>query len=157
MLNLNLPEGCEFGVCGAVVFDATSQNPQLSSVQANCRWVEAYHLGMIFGADHCDASVSIGDGYLYSISAGPIHGRLRGFVTKRAQQTTGDVIYWNGGSGANALGQCLIATGNAHQASKNDLKYNGYIGPNSNNWLNTIFAACGVNLGLHAFHTREHL
>jgi hypothetical protein len=50
------------------------------------------------------------------------------------------------------LGNCLIAAGRASQASPSDQKYNFLLGPNSNNWLNGIFASCGVDLGLHSVH-----
>jgi RHS repeat-associated protein len=148
---LGLPSGgCEYGVCG-VIDNAVDQSTQSPSVVANCRWVGAYNIGLLFLGEHCDASVSIGDGWLYSISAGPINGRLRGFVTPRQEQSTGGTIF-SRDSGSLNLGNCLIAKGRASQASMTDEKYNFLLGPNSNNWLNGIFASCGVNLGLHSVH-----
>jgi RHS repeat-associated protein len=148
-LGVSLNPGCEFGACGGIIFDEIQQNGQNPSVEVNCRQVEAWNLGSIFGANHCDASVSIGDGYFYSISAGPINGRLRGFVTQRKTQTTGETIYYNAIPGdVSALGRCVIAAGRASQASKKDKRYNFLFGPNSNNWINGIFSSCGVDLGL---------
>lgn len=58
---LGLPSGgCEFGACGF------QQSGSVPNVGVNCRGIETDHLGLIL-AQHCDATVSIGDGWLYSV------------------------------------------------------------------------------------------
>jgi hypothetical protein len=131
---------CEFGACGF------QQSGSVPNVGVNCRGIETDHLGLIL-AQHCDATVSIGDGWLYSISAGPIGDRLRGFVTKTHALPTGATNFWKGREGLH-LAQCLISGASANQASADAPQYHPVTGPNSNTWLNGIFSGCGVNLGL---------
>ena len=144
---LGLPSGgCEFGACGF------QQSGNVPNVGVNCRGIEApiphtnIPLGDL-GAQHCDATVSIGDGWLYSLSAGPIGDRLRGFVTKTHTLPTGATNFWKGRDGL-GLAQCLIGAATASQNSADAPQYHPVTGPNSNIWLNGIFSSCGVNLGL---------
>lgn len=140
-----VPSGCEFGPCGGGGF-GFQQSGNYPNVGVNCRGIETYHLGLIF-AQHCDATVSIGDGWLYSLSAGPIDGRLRGFVTKTHTLPTGAINFWKGRDGL-GLAKCLISAASASQASPDAPEYHPVYGPNSNIWLNGIFSSCGVNLGI---------
>ena|GEM_PF-4886642 len=144
-LNLPSSHGCEFGACGGGGF-GFQQSGNVPNVGVNCRGIETYHLGLIF-AQHCDATVSIGDGWLYSLSAGPIDGKLRGFVTKTHTLPTGATNFWKGRDGL-GLAKCLIGAASASQASPDAPDYHPVYGPNSNIWLNGIFSSCGVNLGI---------
>ncbi|WP_263418904.1 RHS repeat-associated core domain-containing protein [Terriglobus albidus] len=137
--------GCDFGACGGGGF-GFQQSGNYPNVGVNCRGIETYHLGAIL-AQHCDATVSIGDGWLYSLSAGPIDGRLRGFVTKTHTLPTGATNFWRGRESL-GLAKCLIGAASASQASPDAPEYHPVYGPNSNIWLNGIFSSCGVNLGI---------
>ncbi len=144
-------QGCEFGPCGGGGFEL-QQSGDIPNVGVNCRGIETpirytnIPWGDI-GAQHCDSTVSIGDGWLYSLSAGPIGDRLRGFVTKTKVLPTGSTYFWKGRDGL-SLAHCLIGAATASQNSSEAPQYHPVTGPNSNNWLNGIFSICGVNLGI---------
>jgi RHS repeat-associated protein len=148
-------DGCEFGVCNF------QQNGNLTvysdSIFVFCRGIEhpiphtSIPLGTI-GAQHCDALVSLA-GKLSSISAGPDppdgpNQVLRQYVSPANGAPSGSVYYYQG-RGSAGLGACLIGQAQAMHDSPARPAYNAVYGPNSNNYLNQVFAGCGVNLGLH--------
>jgi len=117
-----------------------------------CRGIEApfphtnIPVGYI-GAQHCDATVSTGNGQLSQISGGPDHGALRMWVTTVNGLPTGSLYFYKGRE-ASSLANCLVQGGRAMQASSSSPVYNPVYGPNSNTLLNQLFSGCGTNLGL---------
>jgi hypothetical protein len=78
--------------------------------------------------------------------------KQRSQVGEHGEPFTGDIIYSNSNV-PNGVANCILSVTSAYTAlpasSKPD--YEAIGGPNSNNWLNGAFGACGISLNLGWF------
>ena len=137
--------------------DSSGLSPDCKNcrIVVRCRPIEKYHgsVGML-GAEHCDARVIDANGAEHSLSAGPIGGYLDAWDTpgQKSGPFTGAITYYNARAKCDTA-NCLITATQAYQAANGQGTHSAYhiFGPNSNDWLNSTFGSCSINLNLDWF------